>query len=222
MTENKEGQMDEIEVGEQVAEESPSPLVVSNDKFHSIYGHALAVCLEATIFTDDPVAVARSVKPPNPALVRPEPKFMQVLFFYPASSDHGEILGVPEDAREGMVVFVPWFDRSLAAFHRIQLRVRRPMRSGSSLPTVQVWFAREGEEKAFQATKPSLAEGYIHLDWFSKGKDEFRPLFVKIKDEDELVYLVLEAKSEDNTKDAAVLWVKRIAVEEAPPHLIVA
>lgn len=204
---------------EETTEATPgSELEVSKSKFHSLYGRALGVALEARLFID----------PSKKLSVDEEYKHLvhagkdQALMYYLAIAN-----GDMQENTAGEITFVPWFSgRELAAEHRLQFRIRSFDKNSKQLP--RLWFFAESGSPAFNG-KPqpgrkkkesSKGEIFFHLDFFSNRKEKFLPLFVKIWDEGECVFFVLEARMEENTPEYAMLHTRRVRPEEAPECLI--
>ncbi|MDO8495593.1 MAG: hypothetical protein Q7S32_03720 [bacterium] len=186
---------------------------VSLDKFHSLFGRALSVALEGT-FYPDPKAGPIEIPEEYAKLSYAEPVRGQVRFYYPAVAS-----GDVRSKEEGVITFLPWFDRSLAAYHRIQLRVR-PFQRGSRLMP-RIMFARLGEEKAFTPeVKPGAEQTYLQLDFFSMREEMFLDLYVRVEDEKGPAYFVIEADPKENTPEKVTLRVRRIDIKDAPTHLI--
>lgn len=207
------------EIEEETAEETPgSELKVSTNKFHPLYGRALGVALEARLFID----------PSKKLSVDEEYKHLvhagqdQALMYYLAIAN-----GDMQKNTAGEITFVLWFSgRELAAGHRLQFRIRSFDRNSKQLP--RIWFFAESGKPVFDGKsqpgkkkkESSKGEIFFHLDFFSNRKEEFLPLFVKIWDEGEWIFFVLEASLEENAPEYAILHARRIHPGEAPECLI--
>lgn len=182
-------------------------------KFYPIIGRGLGIALEATFYLDLSSKLQLPDDPKFKSLVYSDPAHFLVRFYFPAM-----VAGDVSAGQRQTISFTPWVDRSQAAFHRICLRARKD-RQTRSLQWLSL--ARMSEDKDF-CFEPvyDKGEAYISLDFFSKRRNEFLPVFVRVRKQEGkgFDYFVVESEgnSEDLTKEV-VLTVKAVKKSEAPP-----
>lgn len=185
-------------------------------KFYPIIGRELGIALEATFYLDPSFRAELPDDPRYKFLVYYDPAKFLTRFYFPATVG-GEI-GTPKGQN---ISFVPWIDRSQAAFHRICLRARKDNRTRSFN-----WLslARMSEDTDFGFTPIyDKGEAYISLDFFSKRSNVFLPVFVRAKKQDgeDYDYFVIEAEEKPEEADKEiVLTVRTVEASQVPPPWI--
>lgn len=188
-------------------QETQNGSIVSNNKFHRLFGKELAVALEATIdsSSDKELEIDPALYGRNQDLIYRKNNSWKI--YHPA-----QINGGVSEQETAEIQFLPWFSGPPVLFYRIVFRLRQV--TGNIWPWFQ--FARFGEEKAF-GFNPKISE-YIGLDFFSRSS-EFVPLYVKAKTENGFIYFVVEAEL---TEGGPILKIRGVAESEVPQHLAVA
>ncbi|MBI2676681.1 MAG: hypothetical protein HYX21_01840 [Candidatus Yanofskybacteria bacterium] len=185
-------------------------------KFYPILGRNLGIALEATFYLDPSSKAQLPDDLRFHSLIYSDSANLLTRFYFPAT-----VSGDTNIAQRMEIAFIPWVDRSQAAFHRICLRARKNHRAKSF-----DWLslARMSEDKDF-GFEPiyNKDEAYISLDFYSKRRNIFLPVFVRAKGEDgkSFSYYVIESeKNPESPTEKVVMTVRTIKASEAPPPWI--
>ena len=176
---------------------------VSRMKFHPVFGGDIRAALEVTMPPDTELVVTNGELMPE--LVYRNALYLRV---YNPAVVEGNLAEGDQSAR---IIFTPWVDESAAEYYSLVL-----WGQAAGAKNFSVHFGRFGEDACF-IYEPSK-KFHIHLDFFGKRKDQFIPLYARVRDRrnNEVVNLLIEGVTGETADE---LLLRRVEFSELPPCL---